>query len=143
MIEYKINSKLRIASFIANLLVESGCFKYTKELASGLAYEGRKDLGNINKGDGVKFVGRGLIQVTGRNNYQQLSKDFGVDFITHTELLQTPDYATKSACWFWNSKQLNLLADKEEFKLICERINGGLNGYSNRLNYYNELMKIL
>ena len=98
MTEYKIDTILRQTAFIAQLLHESGNFVYVKELASGSAYEGRKDLGNIEKGDGVKFKGRGLIQITGRDNYKQLSKDFGVDLIAHPELLETPDLAVRSAC---------------------------------------------
>ena len=143
MTEYKIDTKLRQSAFIANLLVESGRFIYVKELASGAAYEFRKDLGNTVKGYGIKYKGRGLIQITGRNNYQLLAKAFNIDFIKFPELLEQPDNAVRSACWFWNSKQLNILADKGDFKSVVKRINGGLNGYTERLNYYNELMKIL
>lgn len=130
MIEYEINTKLRIAAFIAQLLHESGNFKYVKELASGDAYDTRTDLGNTPEkdGDGRKFKGRGLIQITGKFNYQALSKDFKIDLIKNPELLETPDLAVRSACWFWKGKKLNLLADKSDFKLITKRINGGLNG---------------
>jgi len=98
MIKYEINTKLRESAFIAQLLHESEMFLYSKELANGLAYEHRKDLGNINDGDGPKYKGRGLIQITGRSNYQLLSKAFNVDFISHPELLETPEYAVGSAC---------------------------------------------
>ena len=142
-IDYKINSKLRISTFISNLLVESGRFNYTKEIASGAAYEFRKDLGNTTKGDGIKFVGRGLIQITGKLNYQQLTKDFGIDFIKFPELLERPDNATRSACWFWYNHNLNAISDTGNFKKVVETINGGLNEYNERLWYYNQLLKIV
>jgi len=143
MVEYNINNKLRISSFISNLLVESGRFNYTKEIASGIAYEGRKDLGNTIKGDGIKFKGRGLIQITGRNNYKQLTKDFGIDFIKFPELLEQPDNACRSACWFWFNHNLNSISDTGNFKKVVETINGGLNEYNERLWYYNQLLKIV
>ena len=96
---YKIDTDERIAAFFANIAVESGNLLYSEEIASGKAYEGRKDLGNINEGDGIKFKGRGLIQITGRNNYAILSKDTGEDFVKNPELLQSPKYAVLSACW--------------------------------------------
>lgn len=107
MAKYAIDSDKQVASFIAQIGHESGQLKYSEEIASGKAYEGRKDLGNTQQGDGVKFKGRGLIQITGRFNYTQLSKDLGEDFIKNPELLSTPKYAVQSACWFWNKNKLN------------------------------------
>ncbi len=104
---YKIDSDKEIAAFVAQIGHESGQLKYSEEIASGKAYEGRRDLGNTQQGDGVKFKGRGLIQITGRFNYTQLSKDLGEDFIKNPELLSTPKYAVQSACWFWNKNKLN------------------------------------
>jgi len=143
MVEYDINNKLRVSAFIANLLVESGRLIYTEELASGHAYEFRKDLGNTIAGDGVKFKGRGLIQITGRTNYQLLFKAFNQDFIKFPELLEQPDNATRSACWFWSTHKLNTLADKPDFKEVVRVINGGHNGMTERQWYYDELMKII
>jgi len=80
---------------------------YNKEIASGAAYEYRKDLGNIYPGDGVKFKGRGLIQITGRSNYTAAAKALGIDCINHPELLEQPEWAVKSACWWWENKGLN------------------------------------
>ena len=106
---YSINDNDEIAAFIAQVGHESGQLTYSEEIASGKAYEGRKDLGNIQKGDGIRFKGRGLIQITGRFNYEKLSKDLNEDFIKNPELLSTPKYAVASACWFWNLKKLNNL----------------------------------
>ena len=85
--KYSINTPIRFAAFIAQLAHESGSFFYTEELASGAAYEGRKNLGNTVKGDGVTYKGRGFIQITGRANYTSLSKEFGVDFVKNPKLL--------------------------------------------------------
>ena len=136
MQEYHINSPLRQAAFIAQIAHESGELRYVKEIASGAAYEGRKDLGNTQPGDGMRYKGRGLIQITGRNNYAECGKAMGVDLITNPELLETNGLACRSAAWFWASRGLNDLADKGDFERITKRINGGLNGYQERLVYH-------
>lgn len=145
MEQYEINTRLRKAAFIAQLLHESGTFKYVREIASGSAYEGRKDLGNIYKGDGVKFKGRGLIQVTGRSNYGAASKAlFGDDrLLCNPDILATPEFAVKSACWFWDSRGLNKLADGYYFTAITKKINGGYNGLSERKMFYQRALKAI
>lgn len=100
MAKFEINTPKRMAAFIAQLAHESGSLRYVRELASGAAYEGRKDLGNTQPGDGVKFKGRGLIQLTGRANYKKASEYFNEDFIEKPELIETPKYATLVAGWF-------------------------------------------
>ena len=144
MPKYGIDTPLRQRHFIAQLLHESGGFRYVRELASGAAYEGRTDLGNVVKGDGVKFKGRGLIQITGRYNYRKLSWAlFGDDRLLETpEILEEPSYAVESACWFWKTNNLNAHADKDNIVAITRRINGGLNGLSERKKYYDNLNMI-
>jgi putative chitinase len=105
-----------------------------EELASGQAYEGRKDLGNIQPGDGKRFKGRGLIQLTGRSNYEQYSKDRGIDFIKNPELIATdPNNCVDVAGWYWNSRNLNKYADQDNVRKITKRINGGYNGLEDRI----------
>lgn len=133
MARYEINTPMRQACFLAQIAHESGGFKYTKELASGEAYEYRKDLGNDKPGDGPKYKGRGLIQITGKFNYQALGQDLGVAFVAYPELLEQPGYAALSAGWFWNKRQLNELADTDDMERITKRINGGFNGLEDRL----------
>ena len=140
---YSINVKLRIAAFIAQVLHESDKLFYTKEIASGKDYEFRKSLGNVIAGDGPKYKGRGFIQITGRANYAAVSKGLGVDFVNHPELLEEPRYAVQSACWWWSTHGLNKLADSGKFEAITRIINGGLNGYTERLEYYNKALKVL
>lgn len=132
---FGITTPMRMCHFLAQVLWESGCFRYTKELASGTAYEGRKDLGNTQKGDGVRYKGRGLIQITGRNNYYNVGKYFGMDFIKHPELLETPEWAFKSAGWFWMKHGCNVLADQDALTKITKIINGGYSHKADRLMY--------
>ena len=140
--EYGITSKVAVAAFLAQIGHESGQMRYAEELASGKAYEGRKDLGNTEPGDGVRFKGRGLIQITGRTNYAQLSKAFGVDFIAHPELLSQPEWAVRSACWWWANRKPTTIAesaplgDETAFRRITKIINGGYNGFADRWKLY-------
>lgn len=160
-VKYNIQAPVIQLCFLAQVSHESGGLFYTEELASGAAYEGRADLGNTQPGDGVKFKGRGLIQITGRSNYSLLSHDLGADFISNPSLLGgknihacTPDqlkYAALSAGWFWNRINLNSIAGRidlhqpideganlECFKEITRHINGGFNGLADRLHRYKE-----
>lgn len=139
MAKYGIDTPLRARHFIAQIAHESGCFNYVRELASGKDYEGRKDLGNTNEGDGVKFKGRGLIQVTGRANYEQCSKALFGDLrlINEPMLLEVAENAVESACWFWKKKNLNVFADKDNLLAVTKRINGGTNGIQHRIELYN------
>lgn len=155
---YNIDTIERVACFLAQIIHESVSFNFTKEIASGKAYEGRLDLGNINKGDGVKFKGRGLIQTTGRSNYRAVSLFLFGDLrlLDNPEILEEPKYALESACYYWKSKDLNFICDKADdwvvlhknktrnkFELLTMKINGGLNGYKDRLHHYNLAKSVL
>jgi putative chitinase len=143
---YHINTPLRLAHFLAQIEHESGGFKYLTELGSKSyfeKYEGRKDLGNTQKGDGYKFRGRGYIQVTGRYNYTALSKDTRIDFVNNPDLLATEVNAIVSACWFWSKKNLNALADKDDLIGITKRVNGGTNGLEDRRKKLDKWKKLL
>ena len=145
---YNINTSCRQAAFLAQIIHESGSFNYTKEIASGAAYDtGRLaiKLGNTPQrdGDGEKYKGRGLIQITGRDNYKSASKGLKIDFIKNPELLEHPDYAVQSACWWWTTHGLNELSDKGDFQGITKIINGGYNGYLDRIMYYKRALNIL
>ena len=141
--QYQVNNPKRIAAFFAQTIHESASFTATREFASGGAYEGRKDLGNVFKGDGKKYKGRGYIQVTGRNNYSACSNALFGDrtLISNPDLLAAPQYAMQSALWFWQDRGLNALADKQFFETITKRINGGLNGFADRVHFYNLFCK--
>ena len=141
--EYDVTNTLRIAAFLAQIGHESGQLNYCQEIADGSAYEGREDLGNLFKGDGKRYKGRGLIQITGRANYTDISFDFDVDFVRHPERLAEPEWAVISAFWFWNRRKLNFLADQKDFRKITKLINGGYNGYNDRVALYEKALKVL
>lgn len=123
---------LRFAHFFAQLGHESGSFQYMEEIASGQAYEGRKDLGNVQPGDGRRYKGRGPIQLTGRANYREYGRELGIDLETHPEIAAFPSLGMMTACAYWRKKGLNALADEDNVEAITRRINGGLNGFDDR-----------
>lgn len=141
--QFGINTPLRLAAFLAQIGHESGRLRYSEEIAKGDAYEGRKDLGNTQKGDGKKYKGRGLIQITGRYNYAQVSNELGIDFVTNPTMLAQPEYAVMSACWYWQSRGLNELADEGRFRDITRKINGGYNGLEDREKLYERAKRML
>ncbi len=135
---YQINTPLRVAHFLAQVGHESLSFRYTRELASGAAYEGRKDLGNTQKGDGVRFKGRGLIQITGRDNYSKYGTYAKLDLLKkgNEELIANmPKYALDVALWFWDVRKLNNHADSDDLRALTRRVNGGYNGLDDRKDY--------
>jgi putative chitinase len=136
MVDYQINTTKRAAMFIAQVAHESGGFRYRQELADGSAYEGRRDLGNVRRGDGKRFKGRSYIQITGRTNYREVSDALDYDFIEHPEALAEPRFAAEAAAWWWKTHGCNQLADSGDFIAVTKRINGGTNGLADRQWYY-------
>lgn len=148
MAEYDINTPERQAAFLAQIGHESGRFKYVKELwgptPAQERYEGRTDLGNVMRGDGLRFRGRGLIQITGRDNYRRVGAALGLqDILERPELLELPQHAARSAGWFWKTHGLNQLADQGDFIRITRRINGGVNGLADRQAIWESAKKAL
>lgn len=136
MANNQINTPLRQAHFLAQLGHESGSFRFPEEIADGSRYEGRVDLGNTQPGDGKRFKGRGLIQITGRVNYTAYGKARNRDFVTgnNPSLLATdPMLAADCSGWYWTSRGLNTLADKDDVRQITLKINGGFNGLDDRM----------
>ena len=127
-----LDNPLRLIHFLAQLAHESGNFKYMEEIASGAAYEGRKDLGNTQAGDGKRFKGRGPIQLTGRANYRKYGQQLGIDFENNPAIVAIPSVGLLVACKFWSDNGLNELADKDDVLSITKRINGGTNGLADR-----------
>lgn len=136
MSDHEINTPKRQAAFLAQIAHESGQCRFLREFATGEAYEGRRDLGNTHEGDGRRYKGRGLIQITGRSNYVSVAAALGLDCVTHPELLEQPENACRTAAWWWKDRGLNELADIGDQKRICRRINGGYNGLEQRIAYY-------
>lgn len=173
--KYDISTPKRQACFLGQTLHESGNFKFTRENLNYSAkalmatwpsrfssldvatqyerqpekiankvYSGR--MGNTEDGDGAKYIGRGLIQVTGKENYTHCGEALGIDLIGSPQLLEEPRYAVLSAGWFWNKKGLNALADEgtsNSFEVMTKRINGGLLGLDDRKSKMIEVLKAL
>ena len=162
---YAINTPVRALCFFSQVGEESARLFYTEEIASGADYEGR--MGNIHPGDGVRYKGRGLIQITGRDNYSAISRDLGIDFLSFPSLLGAKNtdqcseeqlkFTALSAGWYWNNRKINSIADrinlrvhieseenKKYFTEITRAINGGINGLETRiLNYQSGLQSFL
>lgn len=130
--KYGITTPLRTAHFLAQLAHESDRFKTTVEYADGKAYNGRKDLGNVKFGDGPRYKGRGLIQLTGRANYRTYGKMLGVDLEKEPTPAAEFPLALEIACLYWKEKGLNAFADQDNLREITRRINGGFNGLKDR-----------
>jgi putative chitinase len=130
-----VTTPLRLAHFIAQCAHETERFEFLEELggpAYCAQYDGRRDLGNTEAGDGYRFKGRGLLQITGRYNYSLYGKALGADLVADPQLAARPDIAVATAAIFWDGHGLNPLADKDDLLDITRRINGGLNGLDDR-----------
>lgn len=171
--EFDISTPQRIAAFLAQIGHESGSLKFIKEnlnySAQGLTktfpkyftpelanqyqrnpeaianrvYANRMGNGPEESGDGWAFRGRGLIQVTGRTNYQACGDFLGVDIISDPSYLESPEGAARSAGWYWTSRNLNALADAGDMKQITKKINGGFIGLEDRLKHYHHALEVL
>lgn len=149
--KFGIVTPARQAAFIAQVGHESGQLRYVRELGSD-KYLSKYDTGALAArlgntpaadGDGQKYRGRGLIQITGMDNYLRCGEALGLDLVNHPDQLEQPQYAAASAAWFWQQKGLNTLADRGEFETITRRINGGLNGQAERLVLWGRASKVL
>ena len=144
MKKYDITTGLRMTHFIAQIGHETASLLYTEEIADGSAYEGRQDLGNSHPGDGKRYKGRGLIQLTGRANYTAYSKDSGIDYVADPERVASdPFVAVDVACWYWNRRKINNLADKDDVKAVTKAVNGGYNGLDDRIEYLHRAKAVL
>jgi predicted chitinase/uncharacterized protein YraI len=130
--KYELNTVLRQAHILAQMGEESASFATTTEFASGAEYEGRADLGNTVPGDGPRFKGRGLIQLTGRSNYGTYGGILGVDFVSNPEVAAQFPWAALTAGEYWRQRDINSCADNDDIQCATRRVNGGLNGLSTR-----------
>ena len=170
--KYQINTPKRQACFIGQCMHESGGFKFLREnlnysakalmatwpsrfpdadiaekyarqpeMIANKVYSGR--MGNTEDGDGAKYIGRGLIQLTGKDNYKAFGEAIGEDLVANPQLVEEPRYAALSAGWFWNRKQINLLADSMDIDTMTKRINGGNIGIQDRIAKINKALDVL
>jgi putative chitinase len=170
--KYEINTPKRQACFIGQCMHESGGFKFLKEnlnysakalmatwpsrfpdadtaekfarqpeMIANKVYSGR--MGNTEDGDGAKYIGRGLIQLTGKDNYRAFGEAIGEDLVANPQLVEQPRYAALSAGWFWNKRGLNALADAMDITTLTVRINGGKIGIDDRIAKINKALDVL
>jgi putative chitinase len=130
-----LTTPLRLAHFLAQAAQESDGFATTVEYASGRGYEGRADLGNTQRGDGVRYKGRGVFQLTGRFNYRAVGKALGLDLEGNPDLAAAFPAAILIAAEYWRSRLLNRYADRDDIRSITHGINGGYNGIATRQLY--------
>jgi putative chitinase len=170
--KYQINTAKRQACFIGQCMHESGGFKFLREnlnysakalmatwpsrfpdadtaekyarqpeMIANKVYSGR--MGNTEDGDGAKYIGRGLIQLTGKDNYRAFGEAIDEDLVANPQLVEEPRYAALSAGWFWNKRGLNALADAMDVTTLTVRINGGKIGIDDRIAKINKALDIL
>ncbi|NLW90091.1 MAG: hypothetical protein GXY34_00620 [Syntrophomonadaceae bacterium] len=141
---FSINTTPRLRHFISQCSHESGGGRYTKEIASGTAYEGRSDLGNTYPGDGPRYKGAGYLQVTGRHNYQSLATAIGDPRVMDGVDYVAEHYPWTSAGYWWSTHRMNGICDAgASVKEITRRVNGGYNGLQNREMYYKRCCTVL
>ncbi len=170
--KYEINTPKRQACFLGQCMHESGGFKLLREnlnysakalmatwpsrfpdadtaekfernpsAIANKVYGGR--MGNTEDGDGAKYIGRGLIQLTGKDNYRAFGEAIGEDLVANPQLVEEPRYAALSAGWFWNKRGLNALADVMDIDTLTKRINGGNIGIQDRIAKINKALDVL
>jgi len=149
--KFGIVTPARQAAFIAQVGHESGQLRYVRELGND-KYLSKYDTGTLAArlgntpaadGDGQKYCGRGLIQITGRANYKACGEALGLDLLNHPELLEQPQHAAASAAWFWHSRGLNSRADLGDIAGITRKINGGSNGIAERVALWERARQVL
>jgi len=133
--QYDINNRLRIAHFLGQTCHESAGFRTTEGFASGEGYEGRTDLGNTQPGDGPRYKGRGLLQLTGRANYRRLGEVLKAPLEAHPELAADPVFSLRIACEYWKSHQINGACDADNLLTVTKSVNGGTLGIDERRLY--------
>ncbi len=131
-----LKSKLVMCHFLAQACHESAHFRTTREFwgptKAQLRYEGRADLGNTQKGDGKRYMGRGIFQLTGRANYRKFGPKLGLDIEANPELAAEPRTSFKIACLYWTSRDIGKFAEADDIVKVTKLINGGINGLADR-----------
>ena len=148
---FQINTPLRIAHFFGQILHESGGLRWMRELWGPTDAQKRyeppsslaKDLGNTQAGDGKRYMGRGVIQLTGRANYAKFSQAMGIDFLSNPDLVASPEYAVTAAGWFWEMRKINRHADEDDLIRVTRLVNGGKNGLADREKYLKRAKQVL
>lgn len=132
---HEIDTPLRAAHFLAQGAHETDGFRTLVEYASGEGYERRTDLGNVNRGDGPRYRGRGVFQLTGRANYRRIGEQLGINLESEPEHAAEPVLSVRIACLYWTDRRINVPADADDLEGVTRKINGGLRGLADRRRY--------
>lgn len=144
---FGIDTPLRLSHFMAQVAHESGGFRYMREIWGPTpvqrGYEGRKDLGNTVDGDGYRYRGRGPLQLTGRHNYRRVGEKIGIDLEANPELAELPSIGILIACRYWHDNAINAAADRNDGEKVTRLVNGGLNGFKDRMERLGKYQEVL
>ncbi|MEO1209568.1 MAG: glycoside hydrolase family 19 protein [Cyanobacteria bacterium J06638_20] len=148
---FQINTPLRISHFFGQILHESGGFRWLREIWGPTDAQRRyepqsrlaRNLGNVSSGDGRRYMGRGVIQLTGRYNYKQFSDAMGMDFVSNPDLVASPQYAVLVGGWYWDTRKINGAADRDDLLRVTRLVNGGKNGLADRRRYLDRSKRVL
>ena len=146
MTEADITTSLRIAHFLGQISTETGNFKWFTEIGSEdyfKKYDGRHDLGNTHPGDGPRYKGRGMLQLTGRANYTSVGTALGLDLVDHPEIAAELVAGARIAGHYWTTHHINALADKDDVLGVTKKINGGTNGLKERKEWTAKAKRVL
>lgn len=142
-LNYSAAELLRVfPNHFSNLTIANK-YAHNPKLIANCVYANRMGNGNAASGDGYKYCGRGLIQITGKENYSELCLAESLTLNTIDSYIITPNGAIQSACWFWTKNHLNTYADSGDLDIITKKINGGTIGLSDRIDRYNRIVTIL
>lgn len=127
--------------YFPSLAVAEGYARQPEKIANKV-YASRMGNGDEASGEGWKYRGRGLIQLTGKDNYRSFSADAGQDFVANPDLVTQPEWALASACWFWKKRRINRYADTDDIHMVTKLINGGFNGLEHRQHFLDEYKRL-
>ena len=140
---YEINTRLRIAHFLGQTCHEFRGLSHDGGICQRLCLRRPQGSGNVKKGDGRRYKGRGLLQLTGRANYAEYGKALGVDLENNPAMAAEPALSLKIACEYWKRRKLNADCDRDDIRATTKRINGGFNGLEDRSNYIRKAKETL
>lgn len=136
--DHAVTTRLRICHFLAQAAHETDGFRTLEEYggpAYFIRYEGRRDLGNAQAGDGIRYHGRGIFQLTGRANYRRFGQLLGLDLEAEPERAKEPAISLRVAFAYWTERAINAAADADDSERVTKLINGGRNGLAERTRY--------
>lgn len=141
-LNYSANALYAVFRKYFPTLAAASLYARQPEKIANKVYANRMGNGDEASGEGWKYRGRGLIQLTGKDNYRSFSADAGQDFVANPDLLTQPEWALASACWFWKKRNINKFADEDDIHMVTKRINGGFNGLEDRQHFLEEYKKL-